>query len=101
VFTLPSALPLIGVTLPLSSWLKATLALLLSVAGFVSDNALRAIRARRDGGHREMTLFMLHWGNYFVIVIMASSAASVIGVPELVSRCNSVVAMTGRTSMML
>jgi polar amino acid transport system permease protein len=41
------------------------------------------------------------WANYFVIIVMASSTASVIGVSELVSRCNTVINATGRTDMML
>jgi polar amino acid transport system permease protein len=103
VFMLPSALtlPFTTLSIPLPSWLKASLALALAVAGFVSDNLLRTLRAWREGSRRDALLFMRNWSNYFVIIVMASSTASVIGVPELVSRCNTVVNATGTTDMML
>jgi polar amino acid transport system permease protein len=103
VFVLPSELPLPLSTLsiPLPPWLKAALALALAVAGFVSDNLLRTLRAWREGNRNEALLFMRNWSNYFVVIVMASSTASVIGVPELVSRCNTVVNATGTTDMML
>jgi polar amino acid transport system permease protein len=103
VFMLPSELsvPFTALHIPLPAWLKASLALALAVAGFVSDNLLRTLRAWREGNRRDAVLFMLNWSNYFVLIVMASSTASVIGVPELVSRCNTVVNATGRTDMML
>lgn len=103
VFMLPNTLPLpfIAARMPFPSWLKAALALALAVAGFVSDHLLRAVRAWRSGNRRDAHLFISSWGNYFVIVVMASSTASVIGVPEIVSRCNTVVNAAGRTDMML
>ncbi|CAB3761801.1 ABC transporter permease subunit [Paraburkholderia solisilvae] len=103
VFMLPGAFELPGGigSIPLPAWLKASLALALAVAGFVSDNLLRARHAWREGQHHEALLFIANWGNFFVIVVMASSTASVIGVPELVSRCNTVIAAAGKTDMML
>ncbi|MEJ0003701.1 MAG: ABC transporter permease subunit [Pararobbsia sp.] len=103
VFMLPSELPLpfTALHIPLPSWLKASLALALAVAGFVSDNLLRTLRAWQEGSRRDALLFMLNWSNYFVIIVMASSTASVIGVPELVSRCNTVINATGKTDIML
>jgi polar amino acid transport system permease protein len=103
VYMLPAGLPLplTDASIPLPPWLKAALALALAVAGFVSDNLLRTVHAWHEGHRRDALLFMLNWGNYSVVIVMASSTASVIGVPELVSRCNTVVNLTGKTDMML
>lgn len=103
VFMLPGALslPFTAARVPFPSWLKAALALALAVAGFVSDNLPRTLRAWHEGRRSDALLFVLNWGNFFVIVVMASSTASVIGVSELVSRCNTVVNVTGKTDMML
>jgi polar amino acid transport system permease protein len=103
VFMLPGVLALPGGAerVPFPSWLKASLALALAVAGFVSDNLLRALHAWHDRRRHEALLFVMNWGNFFVIVVMASSTASVIGVSELVSRCNTVINVEGKTDMML
>jgi len=103
VFMLPEALPLPFSlpNLPLPAWLKASLALALAVAGFVSDNLSRILAKPPSERRRDLLLLLLNWGNYFVIIVMASSTASVIGVPELISRCNTVVNAGGTTDMML
>ncbi|HEV3105679.1 MAG TPA: ABC transporter permease subunit [Trinickia sp.] len=103
VFMLPDTLvlPFIDARLAFPAWLKAALALALAVAGFVSDHLLRPLRASRETRRRDALLFVSSCANYFVIIVMASSTASVIGVSELVSRCNTVINATGRTDMML
>jgi polar amino acid transport system permease protein len=103
VFMLPGTLtmPLASAPLAFPSWLKAALALSLAVAGFTSDNVTDAL-TRHNGKKREaLTRFLPVWGAYFVIIVMASSSASVIGVSELVSRCNTVINASGATDMML
>jgi polar amino acid transport system permease protein len=103
VFMLPDALTmpfgLPAVVFP--SWLKASLALSLAVAGFVSDNLAPVLELRGVKRRRMLMRFVLNASNYFVIIVMASSTASVIGVSELVSRCNTVVNASGTTDMML
>ncbi|RKP52245.1 ABC transporter permease subunit [Trinickia fusca] len=103
VFMLPDALPLpcTAARVPLPPWLKAALALALAVAAFVSDSLLRTLRAWRQGRREDVRLFVSSCANYFVIIVMASSTASVIGVPELVSRCNTVINVIGTSSAML
>jgi polar amino acid transport system permease protein len=103
VFMLPNALPLpFGLPpLALPAWLKASLALALAVAGFVSDNFLRVLEVEASQRSGALMRFVLAWTNYFVIIVMASSTASLIGVSELVSRCNTVVNASGTTDMML
>ncbi|MDB5765806.1 MAG: polar amino acid uptake family transporter, permease protein [Collimonas fungivorans] len=103
VFMLPESLtlPFSSISLPFPSWLKAALALALSVAGFVSDNLLSTILEWRRGRCQDALLFISNLGNFCVIIVMASSAASVIGVPELLSRCNTVINASGTTQIML
>jgi len=103
VFMLPGslAIPFTDAHLPIPAWLKASLALALAVAGFVSDNLRQALRAPLEHRGRDLLLFVLNWSNYFVIIVMASSTASVIGVSELVSRCNTVINVMGKTDMMV
>jgi polar amino acid transport system permease protein len=38
---------------------------------------------------------------YFLIIVMASSTASVIGVDEIVSRSNTVISATGRNDLLV
>jgi polar amino acid transport system permease protein len=82
-------------------WMKASLALSVAVVGFVSDNFLAAVRQWRRGDHLAGYLFIPNWTMYFAIIVMASSTASVIGVSELVARCNTVIGATGNDSLMM
>jgi polar amino acid transport system permease protein len=81
--------------------LKASLALAIAVVGFVSDNLSDALKHWRAGDHVAALMFIPNWTSYLVIILMASSTASVIGVGELVSRCNTVIASVGHTELML
>ncbi len=81
-FLLPFELQIGGRVLPFPAWIKASLALAVAVTGFVSDNLLEAILAWRQGRHSAAHLFVPSWTMYFVIIVMASSTASVIGVPD-------------------
>lgn len=82
------------------AWLKAALALALAVIGFTSDNLLIALRQWRQGDRSAALLFLPAWGTYLLIIVIASSTASIIGVGELVSRANTVINATGQTSLM-
>lgn len=94
-YVLPTDVTLGGFTLGLPGWLKASIALAVAVAGFVSDNALAALRHHRAGQRAETLFFIPAWTTYFLIIVMASSTASVIGVPEIVQRANTVIAAIG------
>ncbi len=102
-FMLPNefTLPVIGTTIVFPAWLKASLALALAVIGFCADNLSTAIREWHQGQHGTALLFIPSWTSYALIIVMASSTASVIGVSELVSRCNTVINATGKTQIML
>jgi len=82
-------------------WIKASLALAIAVVGFVSDNLADALRHWRANNHTAALMFIPNWTAYLVIIVMASSTASVIGVGEMVSRCNTVVASVGNNDLML
>jgi polar amino acid transport system permease protein len=94
-YALPPQFQLGDTVVPLEGWLKASLALSIAVAGFVSDNALSAFRHHRRGETVEALYFIPAWTTYFLIIMMASSTASVIGVPEIVQRANTVIAAVG------
>jgi polar amino acid transport system permease protein len=102
-FMLPSEFVLPGThwTLGVPLWLNAALALAMAVIGFTSDNLTSALKAWREGQHAALILFVPNWANYMLIIVIASSTASIIGVSELVSRCNTVINATGNTQLML
>ena len=90
-YIIPTEFELFGAALIFPAWIKASLALGIAVAGYVSDNALAAIRHLRRHETAEALLFVPAWTSYFLIIVMASSTASVIGVPELVRRADTVI----------
>ena len=98
-YMVPASFQVLGVVVPVPVWLKASLALSIAVAGFVSDNALAALRHLRRGQIAEAMLFLPSWTNYFLIIVMASATASVIGVPELVYRVDTVIAALGQPQL--
>jgi len=102
VFMLPSefVLPGTSITLGFPGWLNASLALAMAVIGFTSDNLTTTLRDWRKGDHAAALLFLPNWTSYMLIIVIASSTASIIGVSELVSRCNTVINATGNTRLM-
>lgn len=100
-YLLPSGLTLGGTTVPVPAWVKAALALAVAVAGFVADGLAAALRDWRAGRRAASLLFIPSWTSYALVVLMASTTASVIGVGEIVSQCNAAVGATGRSELML
>ena len=90
-YIIPTEFTLFGASATFPAWIKASLALGIAVAGYVSDNGLVAIRHLRRHEMAEALLFVPAWTSYFLIIVMASSTASVIGVPELVRRADTVI----------
>ncbi len=95
------AVPGAGWVIVIPAWFKAALALSVAVVGFTSDNLLIAVRDWRAGERGAALLFVPAWGTYVLIIVIASSTASIIGVGELVSRANSVIAATANTRLMI
>ncbi len=95
--------------------IKATLGLAMPVIGFMSDNTVGAIRAidqgQWDAGDalgmtrgetmrrivlpQTMGMLVPPWMNYFAIIIMASSTASLVGVGEIVSATGKILDTAG------
>ena len=102
-FMLPAEilLPFSKTTINFPVWIKASLALAIAVIGFTSDNLTIAMDQWKKGNHNAAFLFIPSWTSYALIIVMASSTASIIGVSELLSRCNTVINATGDTQLML
>ena len=100
-YIIPTEFELFGTAVIFPAWIKASLALGIAVAGYVSDNALAAIRHLRRHEMAEALLFVPAWTSYFLIIVMASSTASVIGVPELVRRADTVIGAVGENELAL
>lgn len=100
-FLIPVEMEIAGKVYAFPAWLKASLALSVAVAGFVSDNLYVAWKNWREGDRAAALLFIPGWTSYLLIIVMASSTASVIGVDEIVSRCNVIIAAVGNDDLML
>ena len=100
-YIIPTEFTLFGAAATFPAWIKAALALGIAVAGYVSDNALAAIRHLRRHEMAEALLFVPAWTSYFLIIVMASSTASVIGVPELVRRADTVIGAVDEVGLAL
>lgn len=94
-------LPGLDTTLRIAAWFKVALALAAMQIGYVSANFSIALQAWREGDAPKAMLFIPGWINGFLITAIASSNASVVGVNELISRCNTVIAATGQTDLMI
>ncbi len=103
VFLLPTEIliPSTSVIVGFPSWVKAALALAIAVIGFTSDNLTIAMEQWKQGHKSAAFLFIPSWTSYALIIVMASSTASIIGVSELLSRCNTVINAIGNTYLML
>ena len=100
-FLLPSEFQLFGLVVKVPVWIKASLALSIAVVAHVSDTLSVVIRDWRSGQRESALLFLPSWVTYLLLVVMTSSAASLIGVNEIVSRCSTVIAATGQSGMLL
>ena len=86
-------------TVVITPWIKAAVALAASPVGFTAWNLHAAIIAWRQGEHRSAALFMPNWLSSFLITLLASSVASLVGADELLSRCNTIIKATGDAYM--
>lgn len=80
--------------------------------GFTGHQTAQPLAAptRRLGGHQTIDcenkklkalLFVSGWINGFIIAVIASSNASIVGVDELISRCNNGINASGHTDLMI
>lgn len=82
-------------------WIKATLALIIPTVGFASDQGLAYLRQRQAGVADHGATFVTAWVQYYLIVLMASATASVIGADEVVGRANRVIAVDSSPEFLL
>lgn len=101
VFVLPNeiAIPGTSVTLNFPHWLKAVIGLAAAPLSFTSESMVVAYRNWEKGDIDAALLFIPNWINVFLISFVASSASSLVGVSELVSRCNTIIAASGTSVM--
>jgi len=101
VFVLPSEFTVIGtgLTVQIPQWVKAVIGLSAAPLAFTAESLVVAYRAWSRGDIGAALLFIPTWINVFLISFVASSASSLVGVSELVSRCNTVIAATGTSVM--
>ncbi|GAB2870443.1 amino acid ABC transporter permease [Pseudoduganella ginsengisoli] len=94
VFVLPAELTVPGtdITVQIPQWIKAVIGLSASPLSFTSESLVVSYRAWRKGDIGAALLVIPNWINVFLISFVASSASSLVGVSELVSRSNTVIA---------
>jgi len=100
-FLIPVEITVAGTVIAVPNWLKATIALTIPATAFAADQSLAFLRQQHAGKHRPEAVFWSAWIQYFLIVFMASSTASVIGADEIVARANTVVATHQDATFML
>ncbi|SDT94386.1 ABC transporter permease [Halopseudomonas salegens] len=100
-FVLPVEVVVADQVILLPLWLKAVLALTIPVIGFASDQTLGYRRQVRMRLASARAVFTLSWLQYFLIVLMASATASVIGADEVVGRANRVIAIDSSPGFLL
>jgi polar amino acid transport system permease protein len=81
-------------TIEIPKWLKAAIAMCASPLGFTSWNLHTAMLLWKAGNRSTAIIFVPTWLSGFNITLLSSSTASLVGVNELVSRCNTVIAAT-------
>jgi polar amino acid transport system permease protein len=100
VFILPRNFEISDQVIEIPLWFKAALGLSPSIIGFTSESLLIARQAKARGEYGAALLFLPTWGNSVLITFLASSTASLVGVSELISRCNTLIAATDSSHMM-
>lgn len=100
-FALPVEIVWAGQVIGIPLWVKAAVALTIPVVGFASDQSLALRRQRAAGLKSARATFLTSWLQYFLIIVMASATASVIGADEIVGRANRVIAADNRPGFLI
>lgn len=98
---IPSEVTLGGSIMAVPLWIKATLALTFPVIGFTSDQSRGYFEQHHAGISGAGETFVIAWVQYFLIIIMASATASVIGADEIVGRANIVISQNESAQFLL
>lgn len=96
----PNSVSIGPLSIGVPPWLKAAVALSASPLGFTAWNLQTSILAWRVGDRQAALLFVPNWMGSFLITLLASSTASLVGVSELLGRCNTVVTASGAETML-
>ncbi len=91
-FILPSSFTFGESEIIITPSFKTIVALTFPVIGFTSDAVIGFMRTRDEQDINSYVVFWSGWSRYFIIVLMASSTASVIGVNEVVAKTNLLIA---------
>ena len=95
---LPNEFTLFGALITIPLWVKAIIALSFSVIAFGSDQVLVFFNNSGSRAAARRT-WMTSWGSYFVLLLMASSTATLMGVDEIVSRASDLILIHGGTDI--
>ncbi|GFE50680.1 hypothetical protein So717_24330 [Roseobacter cerasinus] len=98
---IPSEVTISGTIMAVPLWIKATLALTFPVVGFTSDQSRGYFAQRMAGLTGARETFVVAWVQYFLIILMASATASVIGADEIVGRANIVISQNESPQFLL
>ncbi len=82
-------------------WVKASIALSASSLGFTAWNLRRSVLMWTSENQSEALMFFPNWLGGFLITLMTSSVSSLVGVSELVGRCNTVIVATSSSNSTL
>ena len=101
VFALPREFTVYGtgLVIEIPLWLKAALGLSGSLIGFTSESLFLAHQNMKRKDYAAAMLCIPTWGSSVMISFIASSTASLVGVSELISRSNSIIAATGTSHL--
>ncbi|CAM3521000.1 hypothetical protein VA7868_00879 [Vibrio aerogenes CECT 7868] len=91
---MPSHLELFSFQWQLSPLIKTVIALAIPVTGYSCDAFIQ-----QHQGHKAITLAALK--QFFIVILMASTTASVIGVKEILATANMFIASAGHAGIML
>ena len=121
MFLMPFEVRLRGVTIPLPDWIKATLGLALPIMANVAEIVRGAVQsiptaqweaARSLAFSRRQTLWKIilpqcvkrmlpPWMNWYAILTMATTLASIVGVSEVMTVTNRITNAEGRTDLLI
>lgn len=95
-FILPNEIVFGETVIAISPEYKAAIALVFPVLGFAADQFLGLVR-----GSGTFENYLASWIQYFLIILMASVTASVIGADEVLSRANKLISTRSELSILI
>lgn len=81
-------------------WLKAAIALASSPVTFTAWNFYSSIQSFEKQEYLHALMFIPNWVGSFMITLLSSSVASLVGVDEILNRCSTIIKATSNSMMM-